>query len=226
MRPSLTLAWLIWLAAAPMVQAGGWLRDAGGRMLSVSHEISHDQTWGGTWGYTTVYGEYELSPRLTLGLDAGRGDADGDWKALIFLRTGHAFDALPGRVAIELGLGAAGLPEGGAEGLIRPVLSWGYGTPTRLGAAWVNLDASAEHRVQTARTATKVDLTLGLSVTSRNALTLEVRTEDPAQGARTLRLAPSVQHRLGRGPWLRLGAIIGLENDDSLGLILGSRFEF
>lgn len=237
--PLLLLAGTICLAAAPAAQAGAWLREKGGGMLDAAYEYSKTST--GSWGYVSLYGEYGLTPRFTIGLDAGSGDGGDDWKALLYLRTGREIGALPGRVAIELALGAAGTPAGQAEGVIRSGLSWGNSFETELGWAWVNIDAKGEFRlgpdVDNFDATTgyvpwelsegyKLDLTLGLNAGRRTQLVMEIRAEDPSKGAQKMRIVPSVAHRIAGPVWLRLGGIVGVTNDDSAGLVLGTRIEF
>lgn len=226
MRNIPALAALLWLAATPPSMSGAWLREEGDAALAFSHELSQDPDRGGEWGYSTVYGEYGMRPWLTLGLDAGKGENDGDWQALLFVRSGHDFARLPGRVAVELGLGATGLAGGGKEALLRPGLSWGMDRDTGLGPAWVNLDARREYREHSGTARDKLDLTVGLKPGARTMLTMELRAEEPPEGDETLRLAPMVHRRFGDGVWLGVGGLVGVQNDDSQGLVLGTRLEF
>ncbi|TCO72131.1 hypothetical protein [Rhodovulum euryhalinum] len=227
----------IWLAAAGSAAAGAWLREDGAAMLAFSHEVME----GGGGHYTAVYGEYGLSERLTIGIDAGIGAAPDDWKAVAFARMGREFDWLPGRVAAEIGLGAAGSSKASVAAIVQPGLSWGHSFETGAGWAWVNLDAkgvfhltpsSEEAPATTAGLpmaldeGCKIDLTLGLNLSPRSQLSLEMRFEDPAEGARSLRLVPGIARRLGTRGWVTLGGIVDLRNDGALGLVLGSRIDF
>ncbi|TCM87999.1 hypothetical protein [Rhodovulum steppense] len=244
MRWTALLALTFWPLAAPLAQAGAWLREDGAGMLAFSQEIA-----GSGANYSSVYAEYGLNARMTLGLDAGKGEAAEDWKAVVFLRMGREFEWLPGRVAAELGLGAAGAAEGGAEGdaeggaegVLQSGLSWGNSFQTGLGWAWVNLDAKGIfHLAAASETAPpsvaglpmaltegyKLDLTLGLNLSERMQVSLEMRFEDPAEGADSLRLVPAIARRVGRRGWISLGAIVGLDGSSASGLVLGSRVEF
>lgn len=222
----LALAALLGLAATPDARGGAWLREKGSGMLSFSYESSQDTVWGGSWGYTSIYSEYGLRPRLTLGIDAGKGDVADDWKALVFLRTGRELERLPGRIAMEFGVGGTGAPGGLSEPMLRSGLSWGHGLATRFGNAWVNVDAAAEQKVLSRTTDYKLDLTLGLTPRPRTQIVVEFRAQDTAEADPSLRLVPSLARRLGQRTWLRLGGSVGLHNDDTTGLILGSRVEF
>ena len=236
MRWTALLALTFWPLVAPLAQAGAWLREDGAAMLAFSQEIA-----GSGANYSSVYAEYGLNARMTLGLDTGKGEAAEDWKAVVFLRMGRDFDWLPGRVAAELGLGAAGAAEGGAEGVLQSGLSWGNSFQTGLGWAWVNLDAKGIfHLAAASETAPpsvaglpvtltggyKLDLTLGLNLSERMQVSLEMRFEDPAEGADSLRLVPAIARRVGRRGWISLGAVVGLDGTSASGLVLGSRVEF
>jgi len=227
--------------AATGASAGAWLREEGAGLIYFSQEEVEDQETNASWGYTTLYAEYGIAPRLTFGIDAGKGEDDDDWKALMFLRTGWELGWLPGRIALEMGVGASGAPDGTADSMFRPSVSWGNSFETPLGWAWVNVDAAAEYRLGWSAVEAetrpgydalsfsegyKLDLTLGLNATPRTQILAEFRSEYPSEGDRTLRLVPSVARRFGDGVWLQLGAIVGLDNDDTVGVIFGSRIEF
>jgi hypothetical protein len=238
---ALALAIVAGEAAAPAARAGAWLREPGEGMIYLSQETSRDRDWGGTWGYTTLYGEYGVRPWLTLGIDSGKGEQDDDWKAVTFARIGWDPAFLPGRVAVELGLGVSGTEDGGVEGLVQPVLSWGNSFETALGWGWVNVGAKGEFfmgptwkNVDTnpeyvpwqVTEGYKLDVTLGLNPTPRTQVIVEFRGENPTEGEQMLRFVPSVARRFGEHVWVHLGGIVGVENDNSVGLLLGSRFEF
>jgi len=239
MRPTCILAMVCWLAAAGPAQPGAWLREDGAAMLSFSYETT--ESGGRMSGYATLFGEYGLSERLTIGLDAGKGDAADDWKAVVFLRTGREFDWLPGRVAAEIGLGAAGSDTAGVAALVQPGASWGHSFETGWGWAWVNVDAKGVFHLTPVSEADpqgfaglpmaldegyKLDLTLGLNLTPRSQVSVEMRFEDPVRGDSSLRLVPGVARRVGERSWITLGGIVGLDRDGGLGVVLGSRIEF
>jgi len=235
------LALVAGLAVASAAAAGAWLREPGAVMLYVSQETTRDGTGGGPWGYTTLYGEYGFWPRLTLGIDAGKGEEQDDWKLLSFARTGWDPGFLPGRVAITLGLGATGTDDGGVAATVEPVLSWGNSFETAWGWGWVNVDALGDFQmgptwtnVETApqyvpwqiSEGYKLELTLGLNPTPRSQVIVEFRGEDPAEGEQMVRFVPSLARRFGEHLWIRFGGIVGIVNDDSTGLLVASRIEF
>ncbi|MBL3596845.1 hypothetical protein JMM63_14935 [Rhodovulum sulfidophilum] len=214
------------LGAAPPAMAGAWLQEKGSGLLAFSHEANRDRTWDSRWGYNSLYVEYGMTPKLTLGLDAGQGDDADDWKAIAFLRFATELGWMPGQLATEFGAGAAGAPGGLTEPVIRTGLSWGTGFTTPDGTGWINLDARTDTRPQSALVDYKLDITLGVMPNPRTQLTLELWGEDSATEARRVKLSPAVSRRIGKGTWLRLGGIFGIHNDRSIGLVIGSRIEF
>ncbi|MGC9419415.1 MAG: hypothetical protein ACP5EN_10650 [Rhodovulum sp.] len=242
MRRTALLALPIWLIAAPMAQAGAWLREDGALMLAFSHEMTRPGGGGDSAGYTSLYAEYGLTEKLTIGLDAGKGEAADDWKAVAFVQMGREFDWLPGRVAAEFGLGAAGSSETGVEAVIQPGISWGHSFETERGWAWVNVDAKAVIQLAAAtetgsiqtvaglpmalRDGYKLDMTLGLNLNPRTQVSVEMRFEAPAEGDNSLRLVPGVARRLGERSWVTLGGVVSLGDAGSVGVVLGSRIEF
>ncbi|RBO55134.1 hypothetical protein DSD19_00370 [Rhodovulum sp. BSW8] len=223
---ALAAAVVLTLADPQPASAGAWLKEKGAGLLSFSYEADRDRTYGSQWGYGSLYGEYGLTPKLTLGLDAGQGDDADDWKAILFLRFRSGIGWLPGRLATEFGAGAAGAPGGLTEPVIRTGLSWGTGFTTADGSGWINLDARTDTRPQSALVDYKLDITLGVMPNPRTQLTLELWGEDTATEPRTVKLSPAISRRIGKGTWLRLGGIVGIHNDPSIGMVIGSRIEF
>ena len=211
------------LSAGP-AQPGPWPREAGTGFLSLSHSLSEDRARPGrpASGYSAVYGEYGLGAGLTLGLDAGRGEAYGDWSALLFLRRpldgGHG----PHRFAAEFGVGRIGADGADPQAVLRPGLSWGRGMETAWGDGWATLESYAEYRLNDEETALKADLTLGVKPGPDRMLILQFQSGDYPGARPYLRLAPSYVHRLGRGEtFLEIGLKAGLAGDETQGLKLG-----
>ncbi|ARE40267.1 hypothetical protein RGUI_2126 [Rhodovulum sp. P5] len=238
MRPVwyFTMAAGLCLAGTTTADAGAWLREDGTGVVYLSYEAMEDRDYGSTWGYSTLFGEYGLSPHLTVGIDAGRGDGPDDWKAKVFLRRGQELERLNGRYALQLGIGISGAPGGLRETLLRPAISWGNSFETGLGWAWVNVDAAGEYRLTQGTAAAtagygveatyKLDMALGLTTGARTQIMAELRSEFPPGEGRTLRAVPSVSRRVSGRVWLQLGGIVGLDGDDTAGLLVGSRIEF
>lgn len=243
----LAAACALWTSSAI---AGAWLREDGTGMIYLSQEEVRDPSTGAEWGYTTVYAEYGLRPDLTVGLDIGAGEDADDWKILVFTRRQLPAGRLPGRLSFQLGLGSSGAPGGNVQGMLRPAISWGGSFETPLGWAWANTDLAGEYRMGLSEVEApaddgygaysyggsydalaysegyKLDTTLGLNLAPHRQIIAEIRAEFPDGGDMTLRFVPSLAQRVAGRVWLQLGGIVGLQNDDTLGLLLGSRVEF
>lgn len=195
-------------------------------LVSLSYELDQDTVTGSVFDYTTLYAEYGLTPRLTLGLDAGRGRYTDGVEAVAFLRLAGTGGFIPGQLAMVAGLGQGDLPGRGETGLLRAGLSWGMGWDTRRGAAWVNLDARADYYPDALVADYKLDASFGLAPSERTLITFEIWAEDSAAGGPSARFAPSLHRRIGDRVWLRLGATAGIHENDTVGLVLGTWMEF
>ena len=114
------LAILMLLMTTPAL-AGPWPRAPGAQFLSLSAEGNHGP--GRAEAYGSLYYEYGLLPRLTLGVDAGM-DSWGQSGTLVFARVPIVNTPSGHWVAGELGVGAYANPTG-SEPALRPGLSWG-----------------------------------------------------------------------------------------------------
>lgn len=206
------------LAALPvrMAQAGPWPRGKGDTFLSFSWErdILHDR------GYATLYGEYGLSDRLTLGLDIGAGPGGLD-KAITFARI--PFAQAPGgmRLALELGTGVQD-----SRPVLRPAMSFGRGIDIAGRSGWLVLDIRATVFQDRFDTAWESDLTLGLDTTARIKTTLQLQAGQPAQGDAYLKLAPSWVIQGPPGRHIEIGVVTGLRNSRALAAKIALWHEF
>jgi hypothetical protein len=199
------------------VLAGAWLRDEGRAFLSFSVTLEDPQDWGAPEGYGAFYGEYGLTPDLTLGLDLGT-DEDGTAK-------GFAFAVLPINrdgmlVNFEIG---AGVDEG--DPALRPGLS--IGRPITLAGlgGWFSLDARATV-TQDHHPVISSDTTLGLNTHDRVKVILQLQQGGEVSDPDWLRVASSVIWQIEPGRHLEIGATAGITGVETLGLTLGIWQEF
>ena len=219
------------LWATPL-SAGAWPRAAGSGFASLS--LWQSGPFSAVPGrYTALYVEYGATPRLTFGLDAGRG-VSGATKTVVFLRR----PLLTWREHIltaEIGLGQiAGQP------VLRPGLSYGTGFQTRHGSGWLAVDTLLELGIDTGETDFKTDITVGFTpaatLTSwlwpddatppRLTGMLQLQAGSAADAPAFLRLAPSVTYRLRGNTRLEIGAFRSLRGPVEAGLKLGIWTEF
>ena len=235
MRAAL-LGLMLTIAAGPAA-AGAWPRAEGEAFVSLGSTLAPEGEMlvtgtGSLRSYTSVYAEYGLTPKWTIGLDAGFGQGDGDrtTAALVFARyplwqtdSGH-------HVAAELGIGyideqvdtpniTAIMDEDPEQQFrIRPGLSWGKGFESRWGGGWMGIESSLEWRAPTGELAFKTDLTAGLKPSDRWMGILQLQYGNYPDSDPVLRLVPSVVRKFGSRTHLQLGIMAPLVGDDTPGI--------
>ncbi len=208
------LAVLILIATTAPAPSGAWLREPGTALLTFSRTADQQ---GNT--HDSLFAEFGLTPRLTLGLDAGMA-RNGDWTAVGFLRRPLGRTDRPTHLAWEMGLG-----RDRTQTIIRSGLSVGRGFNSRWGSGWAAIDTVADFGISTFRTDYKADLTLGWH-RDRAMLIMQMQAGDPAFGTPYAKFAPSYVRPLGKRMKLELGLSLGLVNDDTRGAKLGIWLEF
>ncbi|SIS83925.1 hypothetical protein SAMN05421759_104201 [Roseivivax lentus] len=202
-------------------EAGAWPREVGTGFASTVSYLTWPQSLGYTGArmaenrYDTLYLEYGLTPRWTIGLDLGHS-VSGAEKLIVFARRPIVRPEARLQIAVE---GGAGQIDG--DTVLRPGLSLGYGW----NGGWLNGDLLAEHQGDRGATDVKLDLTYGRAL-GRRKLMLQIQAGQKDGDDPFVRLAPSVVMPVWRDVSLELGVTYGLEGDDSMGLKLGIWTEF
>lgn len=201
--------------------AGAWPREKGTGFISAVTYLSWSQdyllweSYAPSGRYDTLYLEYGLTARWTLGLDLGRS-VSGAEKVVAFARRPLARPDSWLQIAAEIG---AGQIDG--DTVVRPGLSLGYGWD----GGWLNADLLAEHFSDRGETDVKLDLTYGQSL-GRHKLMMQVQAGQQAGDDAFVRLVPSVVTPIWRAVSLEIGATYGVMGDESMGLKLGIWTEF
>lgn len=230
---SLMLAFGLLAALRPApAAAGAWPRPKGETFVSVATRYSTGArtliaALQDIQSYNSIYAEYGLTDRVTIGLDAGWG-AGPEQSVTGVLVFGRIPVWAPGaqKVAAELGFGYLDATDTGEELRIRPGLSWGRGFESRWGGGWLGMESSVEFRSPSGNTAMKVDFTAGLKPTDRWMTILQVQTGAYPDAVPLARLAPSVVRKLGPHSNLQVGAQLPLYGDNAYGVMLGMWFTF
>jgi hypothetical protein len=184
---SFAVALILGLAGAPAAQAGAWLREKGGGFASTS--VTSDEAGQIS---SSVYLEYGLSDRLTLGGDfyygtdlttfqegSGivflrfpLGPTDGTHKWAAHVGAGTRYVNLEFLTAFEVGL------------------SWGRGLQWKENYGWINVDLSFNDAQAPAERRVKLDGTVGMGLSERSKVMLQLFNtfED---GETYVKLAPS-----------------------------------
>jgi hypothetical protein len=199
---------------AGMARAGAWPRGAGETFLSLGQGFSSgspallapDQSFR---SYTSVYAEYGLTDRLTIGLDAGYGwgpEADL-WTGLVFARWPLGETAAGDRFAVDLGLGQRVDSGEGADTRTRLGLAWGRGFESGWGQGWMGVEGSTERLIPANDQLYKADFTIGLKPDDDWMMILQVQGGIYPEADPLVRLAPSVVRRITE----RMRAQVGLD---------------
>lgn len=204
---------LLLLLAGPC-PAGPWLREAGTTYLSHSVTLEDPGDSGRAVGYGTLYLEHGLRPYLTVGLDAGT-DELGQAKLIAF---GVMPLARPGTITamtVEMGIGMMN-----ERAVLRPGLSAGrrimlFGRP-----GWISLDARAGLRVETGDATLGTDLTVGLELSARSRVMVQLQQGGPLGDSDFVRIVPSVVFERGPGRHLEIGMTAGLKSASDAGVKL------
>ena len=214
----------IWLChAGAVAQAGAWPREAGEVFLSFGGNVA---LFGGATRPVhydpTLYLEYGLTERLTLGLDgytadAGRAGSLFGWLRLPW-RPGEGDDVW----AVSAGLGSTLLPDGDQEATTRLGLHWGRG----LHSGWLALDAQGQIGVTRLSHQAKLEGTWGARLTPRWTGLMQAQVGYGLSGDIYAKLGgAAVLHATDRID-LRLGLTRALTGDRGGGLTLETWWRF
>lgn len=200
--------------------AGPWLREEGAGFLSYSATLENVERTGAATGYASVYAEYGVRPRLTLGMDLG-ADERGFSKAFGFavLPLGPQDSAM--KYTLELGLGMIE-----DEAIFRPGLAIGRGYTLGRRHGWVSVESRAEIGIEDGGTAFSTDVTLGLNASARAKWMVQIQHGGPMADPDYLRVVPSVALQTKPGRHIELGVTAGIKNAAAVGIKLGVWREF
>ena len=184
---AVTIALILVLASACSVQAGAWLRSKDSGFASTSITASRKQE-----NSTSVYLEYGLEEKLTLGADITYGiesSALPQGSGTVFLRFPLGSTDGTHKWAAHLGFGARYL-----MGVFIPAgevgLSWGRGIKWGEKYGWVNVDGSYNAPQSPADARVKLDGTIGLGVSERSKIMVQMFNTSEG-GQLYTKLAPS-----------------------------------
>lgn len=219
LRALLCWALLCWPMAWPAF-AGAWLRDTGTKFFS--NGVTLRKSGGFLRPEYSFYGEFGISPYLTLGLDFNESQGPlgrQSGHALMFARFPIAHSWQNTNVVIELGLGGNHY-QGKWDAMVKSTLSVGRGFSSRWGNGWINVDTSLEMRRPTSKPAFKLDATIGLSEGMRFRPMLQIETTYIAGKPLIWSVIPSVMvDGLNNQTW-----VVGIERKTSGQSTLGIRF--
>lgn len=203
------------LLLATQAGAGAWPREKGDLFLSFSNTFQTGSN-GGASDWMSLYAEYGLAERATIGLDFG-GDGVRSTKTVGFLIMPVSRPDAVWKRSVELGFG-----EVDDRMAFRPGFSIGRGTKLLRRDGWIAVDTRWV-MFQDGRGGSRVesDLTLGLSAGRRSKVIVQFQAGDPSNGAPYLRLAPSLVFERKAGRHIEIGMTAGIVESSDLGVKLG-----
>ncbi|CUH75370.1 hypothetical protein [Tropicibacter naphthalenivorans] len=210
------------LLTAVQAQAGAWPRTKGTGFGSAAVRLSWPQNiqhWTSampTQQYYTLYLEYGLTDRVTLGLDLGRS-VSGAAKTVAFVQMPIRNKDSGPKISGQLAFGRVA-----GDMVIRPGLSLGWG----LQKGWFSVDSVAEIHLPDKKTDYKLDITWGRNLPRDRKLILQLQTGDTAEDPPFARFAPSYVRPLKGKYQLETGVTVGLIGDSSMGIKFGLWADF
>jgi hypothetical protein len=207
---------LLMPGCVPRAEAGAWPRKAGTGFASADVRLSWPKALlqglpGEMQQYYTLYVEYGLTDRWTLGLDLGRS-VSGAGKTVVFLQYPLRDRDRGAKITAQLGFGKIS-----GQAVVRPGLALGWGRPR----GWASAEAVAEVQIDSGATDLKLDLTLGVNLFEEAKWIVQLQTGAPQGAPDFARAASSVILPLRGGLKAEAGVTWGLQGDDSFGLKLG-----
>lgn len=217
-------------------QAGPWPRGKGKVFFSAHANGEYIEEFDLIRQYGSVYAEYGLTDKITLGVDYNGSEITTD-KAIAFVRIPIGRTDQKYRFSAELG---AGLVDG--EMVFRPGFSIGRGIAWRERNGWITLDTRVNmggssvlgNRIE-------ADFTFGISATKRTKVILQLQGGMQSKGDDYLKFAPSVvfelkprkarvkrkkrKQRKGK-QFIEFGVTTGIVNYDNYSAKLGIWREF
>ena len=218
------LIWILALLLAPLdAMAGPWPRDEGQLFIAAGGNfLLSDGAELPVHYDPTLYAEFGLRPRLTLGTDLYTADKGRIASAFVFVAIDVAPDGAKLRRMTGLGLGYRQNPDGSEEALIRPSLSLGQGLPR----GWLAFDGSATWGASDRTWRPKADFTWGRSWTDRLTTTFQIQTGTGFSGDHYAKISPTLVWEVSPVVKLNLGAVQALTGDRGSALKLETWLTF
>ncbi len=209
MMRSVGVALILVLASAPAAQAGAWLREKGKTFAATSLQTTKDNG-----NEISIYAEYGLSDRVTLGLDStydtdllnyvqGSGPVVDTLEELpqgsgiLFLRFPIGPTDQTNKWAFHVGAGARYI-DGEFLKAAELGLSWGRGIQLGERYGWLNIDSSYNVAESPGEPRVKLDGTVGLGITEKTKVMLQMFNTFVSD-ERYIKVAPSLLYAPGKG---------------------------
>ncbi|WP_458791159.1 hypothetical protein [Yoonia sp. MH D7] len=217
------LTLILSLCWASETVAGAWPREkgeifiaAGGNFLlsdGAKLPVHYDPT---------LYAEYGMSERVTLGLDLHTADAGRIGTMFLFASFPIGDIETRDKLAASLAFGTRADAINPTDTLLRGGLSWGRGLDT----GWLSVDATATYGTGERTFRPKIDLTWGHQWGAQWTTTVQLQTGQGFTNDYYAKLAPSVIYSFNDRVKLHLGAVHALTGDRGSALKLETWMRF
>lgn len=203
---------------AKTVHAGAWGREPGQIFLSFGANA-----WASDWDDnsdyydTTLFGEYGLTDRVTIGFDYFTSDQDDAQTAMVFAQLPLGDVTGQSRYAVRLGFGLRDAPGEDPDYLMRGGVSWGRG----LNQGWLAIDASATVAQSDHVYRPKADFTWGHNLTDDWATMLQLQTGEGTDGAPFARISPAIIYSVTETARVTLGLVQPLNGSGEASIRVG-----
>lgn len=204
------VAALALMLAGGTAEAGAWSRDKGDVFLSFGGNVALFEGATRPVHYDpTLYIEYGLTDRLTVGFDGYTSDATEIVNGFVFLRYPIGSTEGAQRLALSVAAGGSEIPGLALEATGRLGLHWGYG----MDRGWLAADATTVFGLAGGEREGKLELTWGREVTDRWTGLLQLQGGIGFSGDTYAKVTPSVMYELSDSTRLRAGLVQALTGD-------------
>jgi hypothetical protein len=214
---------LILCLCPQLALAGAWPRDDGGVFVAVSGNPVLTELGSGPVHFDpSVYLEYGLTDKLTLGLDLHTSDQTSVLIATAFARLPLPLGGEANRWAATASLGTRQREGHEPDPLFGLGLSWGRG----LERGWIAADAGATLSVTYMTVESKLDITWGHHFGDRFSTIVQLQSGLDESGSPYARIRPTLAWKATDWMTVELGAVQALTGSQVGGLSVASWFEF
>lgn len=197
--------------------AGAWPREDGEIFLSFGGNVAlFGEAVRPVYYDPTIYFEYGLTPRLTIGIDGFTSDKGTAGSLFVFARYPLLPADSPDKLAVSIATGATLMPNGSLEETPRIGLHWGRGTAT----GWLAADSQISHGLTRGITQTKVDVTWGYRFDDAWSGILVATAGIGLTGDVYAKVSPSILYSINDQYSVRTGLVQALTGDRGSGLSL------
>lgn len=211
---------ILLLLMAGQAYAGPWPRGKGKVFYSAHINGEYAEDTGLLSQFGTLYAEYGLTEKITLGVDYSGSEIRTD-KAVAFVRIPLFGTERRFRYAAELGVG---LVDG--DMALRPGFSIGKGVSLGKRNGWMTLDTRIVLKDGPNDMRVESDFTFGLNLGERSKLIAQLQAGLEPKGSDYVKFAPSYVFERKPGHFWELGLVADITGGSVYGAKLGIWREF